>query len=91
MTETITAKQGAQPHIHGVRVGVMRLGRPDGVGVARLALRTEEESRIELMREGETVQLFDRGTLTLRTVLLPGEEFERGAVVLDFDGDASGG
>lgn len=88
MTETITAKQGAQPHIHGVRVGVMRLGRPDGVGVARLALRTEEESRIELMREGESVQLFGRGSLTLRTVLLPGEEFERGAVVLDFDADA---
>jgi hypothetical protein len=57
--------------------------------VARLALRNSEESRIELLREGESVELFDQGTLTLRTVLLPGPEHERGAVVLDFEGPES--
>ncbi|MBT2513486.1 hypothetical protein [Arthrobacter sp. ISL-30] len=86
MMETVTAKQGTQPHIHGVRIGVMRLGRPEGIGVARLALRSDDESRIELLREGESVELFGQGTLTLRTVLLPGGEFQRGAVVLDFEG-----
>lgn len=87
--ETITAKQGAQPRIRGVRIGIMRLGRPEGIGVARLALRNSEESRIELLREGESVELFDQGTLTLRSVLLPGPEHERGAVVLDFEGPES--
>jgi len=85
MTQTVIAPQGSQPAISGVRVGVMRVGRPEGVGVARLAIRDDQESRIELLREGESVALLDQGTLTLKMVHAPGSEFLNGAVVLEFE------
>ncbi|HYH77138.1 MAG TPA: hypothetical protein VD841_06515 [Arthrobacter sp.] len=85
MTEKVTALQGTQPEISGVLVGIMRVGRPDGIGVARLALRDSGGSRIELVREGGSVALFDQGTLTLATVHEPGTEFPGGAVVLEFE------
>lgn len=84
MTEKVTALQGTQPEISGVLVGIMRVGRPDGIGVARLALRNPGGSRIELIREGGSVPLFDQGTLTLARVHEPGQEFPGGAVVLEF-------
>ena len=84
MTEKVTALQGTQPEISGVLVGIMRVGRPEGIGVARLALRDADESRIELLREGEKVALLGRGTLTLTKVHESGPEFPGGAVVLEF-------
>lgn len=71
--EEMTLRQGSQPRLRGVRVGIHRVGEPQGVATARLLLRLDEQRRKVDLTGENPVDLFGRGTLELVAVHRPAE------------------
>lgn len=80
--EDTTYRQGSQPQINGVRVGIHRVGEPGGVATARLLLRDGRQSlRVDLTHESP-VDLLGRGTLELVAVHRPTDHEQSASVTL---------
>lgn len=78
----MTFEQGSQPQLNGVRVGIHRVGEPDGVPTARLLLRDgEQRKRVDLTAEAP-IDLLGRGTVELVAVHRPGPDEASAAVTL---------
>jgi hypothetical protein len=86
---TMTVTQASQPTYAGVRVGVVLAGLREGIPTARLDLRSEEEGRLVDLTEGESADLFGRGTVTLEKVIPRPTAEERDRVTLTFRGGHS--
>ncbi|WP_382306064.1 hypothetical protein [Herbiconiux sp. UC225_62] len=65
---TVTAAQGSQPTIAGLRIGVVAAATRDGVSKARLLLRPDSGDRAVTVAVGETVDVPGFGTVTLDAV-----------------------
>lgn len=66
--QTVRAKQGSQPTLGGVRIGIVRAGLKEGVPTAQLLLRSDDATREVFVAEGGSVDLLGRGTLTVAGV-----------------------
>lgn len=66
--ETITAAQGSQPTIAGLRIGIMDAATFDGVSKARLLLRPTGEDTQVVLGVGESREVPGHGTVTLVAV-----------------------
>lgn len=84
MASTIRVAQASQPSFGDVRVGVIFAGRRNGVGAARLLLRSLEDVRRCDLEEGESVDLLGQGVLTLDEVHLPDTPDGRAEVTMTF-------
>ena len=85
-TGAVRAQQGSQPHIGGLRVGIMRVGEHQGRRKARLWINgADTHLRVDLV-EGGSQHVAGHGTLTLDEVDLPSRG-GRGEVTLTFVAD----
>ncbi|KRA24636.1 hypothetical protein ASD65_09610 [Microbacterium sp. Root61] len=66
--ETITAIQGSQPTVAGLRIGIMDAATFDGVSKARLLLRPPGQDIQVVLAVGETHDLTGVGSVTLVSV-----------------------
>ncbi|MFB2598468.1 hypothetical protein ACEXQE_11785 [Herbiconiux sp. P17] len=76
---TITAAQGSQPTIAGLRIGVVDAATRDGVSKARLLLRPATGDRAVTVIVGETVEVAGFGTVTLDAVENTGQTATAGS------------
>ncbi|SMQ75378.1 hypothetical protein [Agreia sp. VKM Ac-1783] len=67
-TETVTAEQGSQPTIAGLRIGIIDAATRDGVSKARLLLRPASGDRAVTVTVGESIELSDGVTAALDAV-----------------------
>jgi hypothetical protein len=87
---TVTARQGSQPHLGGVRVGIVDAATRDGVAKAKLLLRPASGGREVILTVGDTVDLGEAGRLTLVAVAAEGrEEGIRPEVTLSLEAPAA--
>lgn len=63
--ETITASQGSQPTIAGLRIGIIDAATFDGLSKARLLLRPPGEDLQVVLAVGESREVPGHGTVTL--------------------------
>ncbi len=82
---TVRVKQGSQPTIEGVLVGVVFVGVKQGVPTARLQIRGGGESRVVDLAEGSST-LMAGGVLTV-SALQPASEDRRGELDLTWQAD----
>jgi len=67
-TETVTAEQGSQPTIAGLRIGIIDAATRDGISKARLLLRPASGDRAVTANVGEPIDLADGFTVVLDDV-----------------------
>ena len=66
--QTVTAAQGSQPTIAGLRIGIVDAATRGGVSKARLLLRPASGDRAVTVTVGETVEVPGFGAVTLDAV-----------------------
>lgn len=71
--QEVTAPQGAQPTLAGLRIGVISVGSRDGEFRARLLLRPETGDEAVILSKGESRSIAGYGLLTLQDVSTEGK------------------
>jgi hypothetical protein len=66
--QTVTAKQGSQPTIAGLRIGIMDAATVDGISRARLLLRPPGTDIQVVMAVGDSREVEGSGTVTVVAV-----------------------
>jgi len=65
----VTAPQGSQPSLGGIRIGIMNAATIDGVSKAKLLVRPPSGDVIVVLTAGEPRKIVDVGTLVLDEVI----------------------
>ena len=65
----ITAEQGSQPTLGGMRIGIMEAATIGGVSKAKLLLRPESGDRTIVITAGEPIDVDGVGSLSLDAVI----------------------
>ena len=68
-TRSVTAPQGSQPTLGGIRIGIMNAATIDGVSKAKLLVRPPSGDTVVVLTAGEPKQIPDVGTLVLDEVI----------------------
>lgn len=66
--QTVTAAQGSQPTIAGLRIGIVGAATREGVSKARLLLRPSRGGRAATVTVGDSIDVPGHGTVTLDSV-----------------------
>ncbi len=82
--QTVRVAQASQPTFAGVRVGVVLVGLKAGVPTTRLLLRSDDQADRRDLAEGDSVDLFGQGTLTVLGVHPREHPDERDYVTITF-------
>lgn len=81
--QEVTAPQGAQPTLAGLRIGIIAVGSRNGEFRARLLLRPESGDEAVIMSKGESKSIPGYGLLTLQDVSTEG----KGSVTLSHNSE----
>ena len=65
----VTAEQGSQPTVGGMRIGIMEAATIGGVSKAKLLLRPESGDRTIVITAGEPIDVDGVGSLSLDAVI----------------------
>ena len=65
----ITAEQGSQPTLGGMRIGIMEAATIGGVSKAKLLVRPESGDRVVVITAGSPVEITGVGSLSLDAVI----------------------
>jgi len=65
----VTAEQGSQPTLGGMRIGIMEAATIGGVSKAKLLLRPESGDRTIVITAGEPIDVDGVGSLSLDAVI----------------------
>jgi len=65
----VTAEQGSQPTVGGMRIGIMEAATIGGVSKAKLLVRPESGERILVITAGQPVEIEGVGSLSLDEVI----------------------
>ncbi|MGG5173893.1 hypothetical protein ACQQCD_02575 [Pseudarthrobacter sp. J1763] len=73
MDKRVTVKQGTQPEFDGVRVGIVRVGTPEGTPAVQMWIAAEGKRTKQAFREGGSTVLPNGGMLTIAAIRPAGE------------------
>jgi len=65
----VTAEQGSQPTVGGMRIGIMEAATIGGVSKAKLLVRPESGERIVVITAGQPIDIEGVGSLSLDEVI----------------------
>jgi len=65
----VTAEQGSQPTLGGMRIGIMEAATIGGVSKAKLLVRPESGDRTIVITAGESIEIEGVGVLSLDEVI----------------------
>ena len=78
----VTAEQGSQPTLGGMRIGIMEAATIGGVSKAKLLVRPESGDRTIVITAGEPIEIEGVGVLSLDEVIAEVESASKVRVTL---------